>query len=174
MYTYPPAPLWGTTAVGARSPSPIHNPHTTNYHLPSSIPYQLPRSTDHSSSHKRRDDMPIVDCRLEIAPPCNPPQAQNLSKKETESEGVSRLRTCNREAVQAAADSKKQQQTTVASERNSASWRAGDSKRATECKRAGGAGVSMTTPVFSASFKKHRQESTKRSRSHQIKLPRAP
>ena len=30
-----------------------------------------------------------------------PPRTQNLSKKETESESVGRLRTCNREAVQA-------------------------------------------------------------------------
>ena len=85
------------------------------------------------------------------------------SKKETESEDVNRLRTCNREAVQAAADSKKQQQATVASERNSASGRVGGSKRATECKRAGGAGVSMTTSVFSASFKNIHQESTKKT-----------
>ena len=58
-----------------------------------------------------------------------PPRTTNLSKKETESEAVNRLRTCNREAVQAAADSKKQQQATVASERNSASGRAVASER---------------------------------------------
>ena len=32
----------------------------------------------------------------------------------------------------------------------------------------------MTTSVFSASFKKHRQENTKTNRSHRIKFPRAP
>ena len=115
----------------------------------------------------------------------NTPRTTNLSKKETESEGLGRVRTCNREAAQAVCEvlrlvlketSCGRQQEAVAShssKRTNECERAGGSKRATACKRAGGVSA-MTTSVFSASFKKHRQESTKRSRSHQIKLPRAP
>ena len=96
-----------------------------------------------------------------------PPRGQNLSKKETESEGVGRLSTCNREAVQAVCEvlrlvlketSCGRQQEAAAShssKRAKECKRAGGSKRATACKRAGGVSA-MTTSVFSASFKKHR------------------
>ena len=110
--------------------------------------------------------MPLVDCRLEIVPPpVISPQAQNLSKKETESEGVGRLSTCNREAVQAVCEvlrlvlketSCGRQQEAAAShssKRTKECERAGGSKRAKACKRAGGVNA-MTTSVFSASFKK--------------------
>ena len=102
-----------------------------------------------------------------------PPRGQNLSKKETESEGVGRLSTCNREAVQAVCEvlrlvlketSCGRQQEAAAShssKRAKQCKRAGGSKRAKECKRAGGAGVSMNTSMFSASFQQRRQENTK-------------
>ena len=92
----------------------------------------------------------------------------NLSKKETESEGLGRLKTCNREAVQAVWEvlrlvlketSCGRQQEAAAShssKRAKECKRAGGSKRANECKRAGGTGVSMNTSVFSASCKKRR------------------